>query len=50
LGAQHIHVEQLRELLSGKGLGRTGCHVTGVMDQHVDAAGLGDYLSDRSID
>src|SRR5260370_1711868 len=49
LGAHYIDVVELGELLGREGFGRAEDHVSGVMDQHIDATTLPDDLADRGV-
>lgn len=50
LGGEHVDVVELRELFRGEGLGGAGGHVAGVVDEHVDPAGLGLDLRYSRVD
>lgn len=43
LGAEHVHVTLLGELLGREGLDRAEHHVTGVVDDDIDLAAFGKY-------
>src|SRR5258705_7928322 len=50
LGAQNIHVVQVRELLGGERLGGAQDHVPGVVHDHVQPAALGEDPVDCGVD
>ena len=50
LGSQHVGVVDVPDLFGHEGLGRSGHHVPGVVEEHVDAALLGDDGADCLVD
>ena len=50
LSAEHVDVVLLRKLFRPECFGGAEHHVTGVVDQHIDLAAVGDDLVDRRVD